>query len=244
MKRLQILMGLFMFVFASMASMAASIEIVECETTVEGKLFEKLKSHATITNVGIETINVQVVATPTLAEGHEIQVCTKEACNAPTNKTFTSSVFTMLPGETIGGDSTYLALITDDDADFDGVADGKAGVSKVNMAYVNAENDRDKVSYDVTFTVTAESSVEVWKNVSGVYPNPAKDVVTITLKSALTGNSTIEIYNEVGEMVVSKNVSSGENRFSVDVQPLQNGTYYFTISTDNSAKLNGKFVVE
>ncbi|MEN8122803.1 MAG: T9SS type A sorting domain-containing protein [Bacteroidota bacterium] len=59
-----------------------------------------------------------------------------------------------------------------------------------------------------------------------IYPNPATDIVNIEYKSSIT---KVELYNYVGVLVLSKNVSS---KFSeVNISNLNAGVYIFRITT-------------
>ncbi|MEM9548884.1 MAG: zinc-dependent metalloprotease [Bacteroidota bacterium] len=64
-----------------------------------------------------------------------------------------------------------------------------------------------------------------------VYPNPANEVVNVRVKSALNTNSTVEIYNLMGQMVKrqSAQLSSGETILSVSSDELPTGTYLLKI---------------
>ena len=64
-----------------------------------------------------------------------------------------------------------------------------------------------------TADVTADCGItteviELTKGSINVYPNPASDVLNIDLKAINAENSFIELYNAVGQQVLSKNVSS------------------------------------
>ncbi len=69
-----------------------------------------------------------------------------------------------------------------------------------------------------------------------VYPNPAKDFITI---SGINNESTIEIYNTIGSMVL-KEIVTNEKQIAVD---LQAGIYFAKISYDGKSFVK-KIVVE
>lgn len=85
------------------------------------------------------------------------------------------------------------------------------------------------------------SSIPVVVNCSGVlsskdfnvlnikmYPNPVKDVLTISLDTEIT---SISIYNLMGQEVIAKSVNATENK--IDVSSLHAGTYLVKIQANN-----------
>lgn len=74
-----------------------------------------------------------------------------------------------------------------------------------------------------------------------VYPNPAKSAITIFLPQAGFANAKIEIYNGLGENVLTKENLSGES-ISIN-QTFNNGLYYFIISENDKILSKGKFLV-
>ena len=58
-----------------------------------------------------------------------------------------------------------------------------------------------------------------------VYPNPVRDVLTIELEEALTGTTTLRVYNGLGQMVQEQKLSAGETRIEMSVYSLTNGMY-------------------
>jgi PKD repeat protein len=63
-----------------------------------------------------------------------------------------------------------------------------------------------------------------------VYPNPAKDVVTIELPSGKQAN-ICELYNVIGARMESFSVA-GKQRFSVDLKAIAKGVYFLRINVD------------
>lgn len=245
---LQVIISVFMIAFCCTAANASTIEIVSGPAALEGELFTPLKSHITIHNTTMISSTFQFIATPiSLAEGHEIQVCVggvDGTCYAPKTTTFTSNASRIAGDETINGDANYLALITTKGDPLEGTESSKPGVSKVNVKFVFDNNPADAASFDVTFTLDSVASVEVWKDVNAVYPNPAKDIINVNLNEAISSAAEVSFFNENGEKVATKQLSAGTSSFSLDVNSLANGSYYFTITSAQTSKLGGKFVIE
>lgn len=61
-----------------------------------------------------------------------------------------------------------------------------------------------------------------------VYPNPAKDVVTLSFTKQIGEEGELSIFDLTGKMVFSKKIESGEipeNRLQIDVSGFENGVY-------------------
>ena len=76
------------------------------------------------------------------------------------------------------------------------------------------------VAEDATVTLTS------------VYPNPAKDIVTISITDQNVIGSTIEMYNQVGQKVVSEKIS--QLQFQLNIGSLYTGIYYIKINDGKS----------
>ncbi|MBL7930768.1 MAG: T9SS type A sorting domain-containing protein, partial [Bacteroidia bacterium] len=67
-----------------------------------------------------------------------------------------------------------------------------------------------------------------------LYPNPAKEAVTIRVNTQNAGNISANIYDITGKLVLSpvqnQNLLNGENNFSFNTSELQNGVYFVTLS--------------
>ena len=64
-----------------------------------------------------------------------------------------------------------------------------------------------------------------------VYPNPAKDLITIDIPSK--GNATIEVYNVLGSKVKTYNHENGAVA-KIDIADLQKGVYFIRVNDKNT----------
>ena len=74
-----------------------------------------------------------------------------------------------------------------------------------------------------------------------VYPNPAKDVLNIELVDFNNEPYTIEISNELGQVVLSQTVSHNLSTFNV--QHLLNGMYFLTLKMKDKT-LSKKLIIQ
>ena len=74
-----------------------------------------------------------------------------------------------------------------------------------------------------------------------VYPNPAKDILHIELVDFNNEPYTIEISNELGQVILSQTVSSNLSTFNV--QHLPNGMYFLTLKMKDKT-LTKKLIIQ
>lgn len=72
-----------------------------------------------------------------------------------------------------------------------------------------------------------------------IYPNPARDFITISLNSCVFANESITIYDFLGKTVLIQKINS--NSFLIDVSPLPKGMYLINHSKESSTKAIGFF---
>ncbi|HYE54740.1 MAG TPA: T9SS type A sorting domain-containing protein, partial [Chitinophagaceae bacterium] len=68
-----------------------------------------------------------------------------------------------------------------------------------------------------------------------LYPNPAKEAVTLQVKASASDDATISVIDAAGRRVMQKNtvVQKGDNVIGLEVQSLQSGLYTVEISLKN-----------
>lgn len=97
---------------------------------------------------------------------------------------------------------------------------------------VTPEAPCEEVTATYTITVTQQTNVkEVSNSMLTVYPNPAKDAVTI---SNLENNSLVTIFDELGKQVYSSTVSGDLN---INTENLHQGIYFININNNYIDKL-------
>ena len=80
-----------------------------------------------------------------------------------------------------------------------------------------------------------------------LYPNPAKEFITIELEKIDADNLFFEIYHLDGIMVSKKalyGTQQNNTRHQIDIKSLQPGTYLYSIGTTGNTVSSGKFVVQ
>jgi hypothetical protein len=106
---------------------------------------------------------------------------------------------------------------------------------------------------NVTSSASCSSSAVVTVNVSTctgidelvannvtIYPNPNNGIINITLSSELSKNSTLEIYDAIGKLIVTEALSGELN--TLNISNLSNGIYSFRVLNNNNMVKFGKLV--
>lgn len=114
-----------------------------------------------------------------------------------------------------------------------------ATVSELAIDYVNKKlivgtYSRSMWSYDISWIdnlIDPTGLAEQDKTGLKIYPNPAKDVVTI---EGLSSNK-IQLYDAHGKLILDETIPFGLTCFTVDVSALKPGVYYYC-SADSSGK--------
>lgn len=109
----------------------------------------------------------------------------------------------------------------------------KANIDLINILHNNYGGDAYYDNFKIndkdlaTYEATASKALTV-------YPNPAKDVVTIASDEKITAYS---IYNIVGQKV-----KSGTSTESIDIKSLSTGNYILQAKTENGKTLSTKLI--
>jgi plastocyanin len=99
--------------------------------------------------------------------------------------------------------------------------------------------------------VTVQSTTGIAQNALSfqnlnVFPNPAKDKITVSLSSDKAANATFKLFSvigaEVATLMLNQNVSAGENKIELVLPSLSNGNYILEI-TSESKKASKKITV-
>lgn len=114
-----------------------------------------------------------------------------------------------------------------------------AGNHTVFLTVVDANGSSTGMSAIVTTTCT-DVSIKENSSIFGLvnmYPNPAKDLATLSVNSANAMLLNVNVYDIAGKLVASpvqnQSLTSGENTFVVDTKELQNGIYFVTLNSSN-----------
>ena len=124
-------------------------------------------------------------------------------------------------------------------------AGGSATAQNLNYIYFDDKPFSGMNYYRLTQTDSAGNEqystvaeVSFVRDAINVYPNPAKDNITI---EGLAGNESIQLYNQNGQLVKKQNATGHVT--SLDVSNVTIGAYRLTI-TDNAGKMITKKILK
>jgi len=75
---------------------------------------------------------------------------------------------------------------------------------------------------------TSRTTSDIDVQLISVYPNPAKDIITVSATDQNVIGSNIEMYNQVGQKIISQRIS--QLQFQINVGALNTGVYFVTIN--------------
>ncbi len=89
----------------------------------------------------------------------------------------------------------------------------------------------------------ANPSPDVEQTVT-LYPNPAKDEITLTFAKVPTGSFTFKVYDITGREIINRKLSTKSLTAEVKLANLYKGIYVYKLESDNMASFTGKLVIE
>jgi hypothetical protein len=97
--------------------------------------------------------------------------------------------------------------------------------------YKDKMSDDDETSFNTGTSSELQKSSLQNQPASFVFPNPSKDVLHVTLPNDISGKILLNIYNETGNLISSKNIdkSPGTLTEDINVSRLNNGIYILQI---------------
>jgi hypothetical protein len=114
------------------------------------------------------------------------------------------------------------------------------GNSIIKYTFINASNSSDSVQITIKYN-GAPTTVGINKSVKslsafGIFPNPAKETTSLLLNAPKTIESTVQLFNSLGEVVYQKNIllNEGKNKIDLNLENLSGGVYFASIKTGES----------
>ena len=83
--------------------------------------------------------------------------------------------------------------------------------------------------FNSTVSVSDVKSIE--ETVS-VYPNPSNGIVNVDLQGLVAKNASIEVYNAMGQLILSNNYSESNSKFEINLSGNASGVYTIKLIAD------------
>lgn len=192
-----------------------------------------------VKNISANTVKARAHKTVLANQtGQDIYFCFGQNCYTPA--TFYSGPVNLTAGQSLpytSGSLTYYGLRTDFDAN------NVLGLSVVRYTIYDSLNHNDSVNITITYNVTANSIRNNASNifVSNAAPNPASNTVNFTYDVAAA--ATVKFYNSLGNLVKTVSLNPALKNAQVDVSALEEGFYFYSISTADGKAINTRRLV-
>lgn len=135
----------------------------------------------------------------------------------------------------------FGAFVPDEQITFTSTYNWFVSGTKLSVLTVTL-NENDSTTAINFPTQTLNSLTTPQFNTSTVYPNPAKDLLTVQFANLITENTTLNVFNVVGQKV-KVNSKLNSNSFDVNTSTLENGVYFYQVVQNNKVVSTGKFVI-
>ena len=80
-------------------------------------------------------------------------------------------------------------------------------------------------------------------NAVHVYPNPVKETLTVIFNQPISNDGVIEIWNILGNRVLTNTISKASIEQKIDVSNLSSGIYSYLIKINNTKIISDKIAI-
>ena len=102
----------------------------------------------------------------------------------------------------------------------------------------------DPMDIGVDYAKPPQNKPQIAKeNPVKVFPNPASSQLTIAFSDIISNDAVIEIYGNMGNLVLSENMHAGNYTKAIDVSKLNSGLYFYNISLNGTKVTSGKLTI-
>ncbi len=99
---------------------------------------------------------------------------------------------------------------------------------------VNCGTKAIETYFDLVYVDNAITNIEALNRINSInlYPNPVKDNLNISLSSIKSENTSLQIFNSTGQLVLQQNIDliNGQNNINLNVNHLNQGIYILRIN--------------
>jgi len=153
-----------------------------------------------------------------------------------------------LPSTYVSPDSILIkgnGVAVDFSGDYD--SQGNVGASYIMYTFFDKNNPTDSVAFVVKYLAGSGVGIEETTpqaEVSNLFPNPAKNIVSINYDLKGATNARLEIRNILGSVVKVVEINESKGTVKVDVSDLTNGVYFYSFIVDEQVITAKKLVIQ
>jgi len=102
----------------------------------------------------------------------------------------------------------------------------------------------DPMDIGVDYAKPPQNKPQIAKeNPVKVFPNPASSQLTIAFNDIISNDAVIEIYGNMGNLVLSETMHAGNYTKALDISKLNAGLYFYNISLNGTKVTSGKLTI-
>jgi hypothetical protein len=102
--------------------------------------------------------------------------------------------------------------------------------------------DPDDLGLDF-FKPNAEQPMAIKENKAKVFPNPAREQITIQFDDIINSDAEIEIYGNLGNLILKETLLQGNYTKTIDISKLKSGLYFYNVSLNTNKVTSGKITI-
>jgi len=78
---------------------------------------------------------------------------------------------------------------------------------------------------------------------ASVFPNPAKDKITVKFTETIANEGSIEFYGMMGNLVYTTTITKGAAEMQININSLKSGLYFYTVKVNDTKITSGKITI-
>jgi hypothetical protein len=114
-----------------------------------------------------------------------------------------------------------------------GATDSTITVNASGIYSVTVTNSFGCIGTDVILITLANDVQALESFAFQAFPNPTEDFLQITVKQPTNQAIRLQVTNALGQVCMRQNLRSGTNQWTIPVNRLENGQYWFQLFFDN-----------
>jgi len=197
--------------------------------------FETVSNEYFVRNNSTEDLSIKMrMEAVELVEGAEYSFCALGSCYPP-GVNETAREFEIAAQTTVGDDGVFTGHYH---------PKNHAGNSLIRYTFFNVDDLNDTISFNISFVdINAVNNIDEDAIISA-YPNPASEVLYINYDLKTIANGQLNVYNVLGEKMISQEINSSKGRLELNVSELSEGIYLYNFQSGNLQSKTYKVLVK
>ena len=124
---------------------------------------------------------------------------------------------------------------------------GHRGASYIMYTFFDMYNTNDSIAFVAKYIAGSGVGIEnsqAKAKVSNIYPNPARNTISLNYDLNGTQYAQLEIHNILGSLVKTIEIDETSGFLNIDVTDLNNGVYFYSFIVNNKVITSKKLVIQ